>query len=73
MVFHSSIVILIGSFAGFAWLIALAGYLQLWPLPPMEIPVPEPKRTLAKRPRWAHCSWNASGIGCLPRFSFEIN
>lgn len=43
MVFHSSLVILIGSFAGFAWLIALAGYLQLWPLPPMEIPVPDQK------------------------------
>ena len=43
MIFHSSIVILIGSFAGFAWLIALAGYLQLWPLPAMEIPVPDQK------------------------------
>ncbi len=43
MIFHSGLVILIGSFAGFAWLIALGGYLQLWPLPPMEIPVPDQK------------------------------
>jgi len=43
MIFHSSIVILIGSFAGFAWLIAIGGYLELWPLPPMEIPVPDQK------------------------------
>lgn len=43
MIFHSAIVILIGSFAGFAWLIALAGYLQLWPLPPIELSVPDQK------------------------------
>lgn len=43
MIFHSSIVILIGSFAGFAWLISLGGYLELWPLPPMEISVPDQK------------------------------
>ena len=43
MSFHAFIVILIGSTAGFAWLISLAGVLQLWPLPPMEIPVPDQK------------------------------
>ena len=43
MSFHAFMVILIGSTAGFAWLISLAGYLQLWPLPPMEIPVPDQK------------------------------
>jgi len=43
MIFHSAIVILIGSFAGFAWLIALGGYLQLWPLPPIEISLPDQK------------------------------
>lgn len=43
MSFHAFVVILIGSTAGFAWLISLAGYLQLWPLPPMEISVPDQK------------------------------
>lgn len=41
--FHAILVIIIGSTAGFAWLISLAGYLQLWPLPPMEIPIPDEK------------------------------
>ena len=43
MIFNSAIVILIGSFAGFAWLIALGDYLQLWPLPPIELSVPDQK------------------------------
>lgn len=43
MSFHAFVVILIGSTAGFAWLISLAGVLQLWPLPPMEISVPDQK------------------------------
>ncbi len=43
MSFHSFVVILIGSTAGFAWLIALGGYLHLWPLPPIEISVPDQK------------------------------
>lgn len=43
MIFHAGIVILIGSFAGFAWIIALGEYLQLWPLPPIEISVPDEK------------------------------
>jgi len=43
MSFHAMLVILIGSFAGFAWIIALGGYLELWPLPPIEISVPDQK------------------------------
>ena len=43
MSFHAFLVIIIGSTAGFAWLISLADYLQLWPLPPMEISVPDEK------------------------------
>ncbi len=43
MSFHAFVVILIGSTAGFAWLISLAGYLHIWPLPPMEISVPDQK------------------------------
>ena len=43
MIFHAAVVIFIGSFAGFAWLIALAGYLELWPLPPIELSVPDQK------------------------------
>ena len=43
MSFHAFVVILIGSTAGFAWLISLAGYIQLWPLPPIDIPVPDQK------------------------------
>jgi len=43
MSFHAFIVILIGSTAGFAWLISLGGYLELWPLPPIEISVPDQK------------------------------
>ncbi len=43
MTFHAFIVIFIGATAGFAWLISLAGYLQLWPLPPIDISVPDQK------------------------------
>ena len=41
MSFHSILVITIGATAGFAWLISLAGYLQFWPLPAMDISVPD--------------------------------
>lgn len=41
MSFHAFLVIIIGATAGFAWLISLAGYLQFWPLPPMDISVPD--------------------------------
>ena len=44
MTFHGTLVIIMGSLAGFAWLIALAGYLQLWPLPAFDfITVPDQK------------------------------
>lgn len=41
--FNGMLSIVIGSIAGFAWLISLAGYLHLVPLPPLDISVPETK------------------------------
>ena len=41
MGFHAMLVIIIGATAGFAWLISLAGYLQFWPLPALDITVPD--------------------------------
>lgn len=41
MSFHALLVIIIGATAGFAWLISIAGYLQFWPLPAMDISVPD--------------------------------
>ena len=43
MSFHAFLVIIIGSTAGFAWLISIGGTLELWPLPAMEIAVPDQK------------------------------
>lgn len=43
LTFHAGLVILVGSFAGFAWLISLGGYLELWPLPVIELSVPDEK------------------------------
>ena len=37
------IVIVLGSVAGFAWLISLAGYLELFPLPRIDLAIPETK------------------------------
>ncbi len=37
------LVIVIGSVAGFAWLVSLAGYLELFPLPPIDLAIPETK------------------------------
>ncbi len=43
LVFHSFIIIGIGLLGGMAWVIALAGKLELWPIPPLELSLPETK------------------------------
>lgn len=43
LIFHSFIVIGIGLIGGMAWVIALAGHLELWPIPPIELDLPETK------------------------------
>tara|TARA_B100000497_G_C7695081_1_gene424203 strand:- start:522 stop:1022 length:501 start_codon:yes stop_codon:yes gene_type:complete len=43
LLIHGFITILIGFFGGFAWLISMAGYLELWPLPPLDLTVPATK------------------------------
>ena len=43
LIFHSFICIGIGLIGGMAWVIALAGYLQLWPMPPIELDLPQTK------------------------------
>lgn len=43
MSIHGLIVIVIGCTAGFAWVISLAGYLHVWPLPPFDMTVPDQK------------------------------
>ncbi|MCH2223768.1 MAG: hypothetical protein MK066_03285 [Crocinitomicaceae bacterium] len=40
---HGMLVIVVGSFAGFAWLISLCGSLELWPIPPIELSLPDQK------------------------------
>ena len=40
---HAFVSVLLGLFGGFAWLIVLAGALEFWPLPPIEMPVPDVK------------------------------
>lgn len=41
LVMHAFIIILIGFFGGFAWLLNIAGAIELWPLPPLDFSVPE--------------------------------
>lgn len=43
LLIHGFITIIIGFFGGFAWLIALAGHLQLWPLPALDLSIPATK------------------------------
>ncbi len=43
MSIHGLIVVVIGCTAGFAWVISLAGYLHVWPLPPIDFTVPDQK------------------------------
>ena len=43
LVMHAFIIIMIGFFGGFAWLLNLAGAIELWPLPPLDLSVPETK------------------------------
>lgn len=43
MVFHSFVCIGIGLVGGLAWVMALAGYLELWPIPPIDLDIPETK------------------------------
>lgn len=43
IVFHSFICIGIGLVGGMAWVIVLGGYLELWPIPPIELDLPESK------------------------------
>jgi len=43
MVFHSFICIGLGLVGGLAWVISLAGYLELWPIPPINLDLPETK------------------------------
>lgn len=43
MTFSGFLVILMGSMAGFAWILAIGENLELWPLPPIELAVPDEK------------------------------
>ena len=43
LLMHGFITIIIGFFGGFAWLISMAGYLELWPLPALDLTVPATK------------------------------
>jgi len=43
IVFHGLLVMLFGFFGGMAWLLVLGEYLQFWPLPPIEMSLPENK------------------------------
>jgi len=43
MVFHSFICIGVGLLGGMAWVIVLGGYLELWPIPPIEFDLPASK------------------------------
>ncbi len=40
---HGFIIILMGFLGGMAWLVVLGDYLQFWPLPPVELSLPETK------------------------------
>ena len=43
VVLHAFVVILVGFFGGMGWIVVLGDYLQLWPLPPIEMSLPETK------------------------------
>lgn len=43
LVFHGLIVIFLGFIGGMGWVIVLGDYLQLWPLPPIELSLPDQK------------------------------
>lgn len=43
IIMHGLIVIVIGSLAGFAWVISIAGYLELWPIPNIDFSLPNNK------------------------------
>lgn len=43
LLLHGFITIVVGFIGGFAWLISLAGYLELWPLPALDLTVPATK------------------------------
>lgn len=43
LVFHGLIVIFLGLIGGMGWVIVLGDYLQLWPLPPIELSLPDQK------------------------------
>lgn len=43
LVFHGLLVIMLGFFGGMAWIIVLGEYLQFWPLPGIELDLPDNK------------------------------
>jgi len=43
LLLHGFITIIIGFLGGFVWLIALAGYLELWPFPRLDFSIPDTK------------------------------
>lgn len=43
LLLHGFITIIIGFMGGFVWLISMAGYLEIWPLPPIDFSIPDTK------------------------------